>query len=255
MTVAETRRLLVQARGEPSPVYESYEYGYGPYEDWTHDDHIDTFTGHVPLDEPELGLPEDLAETLRSWSLSRPPEGSDSRAELTEHARQGAAVAHRLARHLGPSAAVRYWDEQHSTSYGICWGCDRPHAEGDGHGRPPHPVHIEVDGEYRFGPLRSHGFGDFFPDDPAAALHLSDELNTALYAWAGRINTTLDLLIRDRDEAKYDDEWQRLFREGRDLARLAAHEIGPARTVTYKGLAHGGPTVLTSVTWQGDREL
>jgi len=247
MTLVEPRHLLVQARGESSPLYESYEDG--AYRD------VDTFTGHVPLDEPELGLPEDLAEALRSWSLSRPPEGSASAPDLGEHVEHGLGVARRLARRLGPSAVVRYWDELHRTSKWVCWGCDRQHGEGDSHGAPPHPVHIDVDGEYKYGPLRSEGFGDFLPDDPAAALHLSDGLVSALYAWAAGIDTTLDLLIRDRDEATCDGEWQRLFREGGDLARQVAHELGPTRTVTYKGLAHGGLAVLTSVTWRGDRRV
>ncbi|WP_406164945.1 hypothetical protein [Streptomyces sp. NBC_00996] len=120
---------------------------------------------------------------------------------------------------------------------------------------PPHPVHITVEGECKFGPLRSNGFGDFAPDDPAAALHLPDELVAGLYAWAAGIDNTLNLDVRDRDDGKYDAEWQRLFREGMEPARQVAHELGPARTVTYKGLAHGGLAALTSVTWQGDREL
>ncbi|MFG2859372.1 hypothetical protein [Streptomyces sioyaensis] len=105
------------------------------------------------MSDSELSLPEDLADALRSWSLSRPPGGFASRPDLRKHVKQGLAVARRLARHLGPH------------------------------------------------------------------------------------------------------EWQRLFREGRELAKRVAHELGPARRVTYKGLAHGGLAFLTSVTWQGDREL
>ena len=247
MALEQTRHLLVQGRGEPSPLYESYL-------GWAYED-IDTYTGCVPLDDPVLGLPADLADALRAWSLSRPSEDSASPPSLSEHVQQGLVVARRLARHLGPAVAVRYRDERHRTSTWICWGCDRLHEESDGNDAPPHPLHIDVDGEFKYGPLRSDGFGDFFPDDPTAALHLSDGLVTALYAWADGINTTLNLMIGDRDEAKYDGEWQRLFREGMDLARQVAHEIGPGRTVTYKGLAHGSLAMLTSVTWQGDREL
>ncbi|WP_328385236.1 hypothetical protein OHS81_14790 [Streptomyces sp. NBC_00400] len=56
-------------------------------------------------------------------------------------------------------------------------------------------------------------------------------------------------------EGKYDDTWQRLFHEGRNLARQLAHELGPTRTVTYKGLANGGLAAMTCVAWRGDREL
>jgi len=247
MALAEVRHLLVRGRGEPSPLYESYlDHAY---------EDTDTYTGCVPLDDPELSLPVDLGDALSAWSLSRPSESSASSPGLGEHVQQGLVMARRLAGHLGPAGAVRYWDERHRTSKLVCWGCDRRHKEGDGHGTPPHPVHIDVDGEYKYGPLRSDGFGDFFPDDPAAALHLSDGLVADLHAWADGINATLNLMIKDRDEAKYDGEWQRLFREGRDLARQVAHELGPVRTVTYKGLAHGGLAMLTSVTWRGDREL
>ncbi|WP_328678453.1 hypothetical protein OG905_28835 [Streptomyces sp. NBC_00322] len=120
---------------------------------------------------------------------------------------------------------------------------------------PPHAVNLTVEGEYTFGPLRSDGFGDFFPDDPAAALDLSDDLVADLYTWAGSIDTTLNLDLRDREEGKYDAEWERLFHEGMELARRVAHELGPAQTVTYRGVAHGGLAALTSITWQGDRQL
>ncbi|SCF97613.1 hypothetical protein [Streptomyces sp. Ncost-T10-10d] len=247
MTLEEPRRMLVQARDEPSPLYEPEDRG--AYED------LGAFTRNVPLDDSRLDLPADLADVLRSWSLTRPPGGFVSRPDLRKHARQGLAAAQRLAGHLGPSCAVRYRDERHGPAKWVCWGCDRLHWERDSHGTPPHPVDITVEGEYKFGPLRSDGFGDFFPDDPAAALVLSDDLVAALYMWAESIDTTLNLHLRDREDGKYDAEWQRLFREGLDLAEQIAHELGPARTVTYKGLAHGGLAALTSVTWQGDREL
>ncbi|MEU9287725.1 hypothetical protein AB0D57_24220 [Streptomyces sp. NPDC048275] len=246
-THAEPRHLLVRAQGEPSPLYEPH--AGGAYED------IGTFTRNVPLDDSGPSLPEDLADALRSWSLSRPPEGFVARPDLRKHVKQGLAAAQRLARHLGPSGAVRHWDERHRTSKWVCWGCDRLHYERDSHGTPAHPLHITVEGEFTFGPLRSDGFGDFFPEDPAAALHLSDSLAADLYTWAKSIDTTLNLDVRDREDGKYDAEWQRLFREGTDLARRVAHELGPVRTVTYKGLAHGGPAALTSITWRGDRQL
>ncbi|MEV6795788.1 hypothetical protein AB0M87_28210 [Streptomyces sp. NPDC051320] len=248
MTFDEPRDLLVQARGEPSSLYESQ--GAGIYDD------LGTFTHNVPLEDSRLDLPVDLVNALRSWSLSRPPAGFTSRPDLRKHVKQGLAVARRLAGHLGPSCAVRYWDERHRTAKWVCCSCDRLHWERDAHGTPPPPaVHITVEGEFKYGPLRSDGFGDFAPDDPTAALGLSDGLVAGLYAWAKDIDTTVNLDLRDREDGKYDDEWQRLFYEGRDLAHQVARELGPARTVTYKGLANGGLAALTSVTWQGDQEL
>ncbi|WP_046494124.1 hypothetical protein [Streptomyces odonnellii] len=247
MTFDELRHVLVRARDEPSPLYEP--------EDPPAFADLDAFTRSVPLDDSRLDLLAELADALRAWSLSHPPEGFAARPDLRTYVKQGLAAAQRLARHLGPSWSVRYWDEGHRTAKWLCWGCDRLHWKRDPHGTPPHPLDITVEGEYGFGPLRSDGFGDFFPDDPAAALPLSDDLVAALYTWADSINTTLNLEVRDRKDGKYDTEWQRLFREGTDLAERTAHELGPARTVTYKGLAHGGLDALTSVTWRGDREL
>ncbi|WP_275461802.1 hypothetical protein [Streptomyces noursei] len=112
-----------------------------------------------------------------------------------------------------------------------------------------------MEGEFTFGPLRSEGFGDFLPDDPSAGLTLSDGLVAALYGWAKTIDVTLNLDLRDREDGKYDAEWERLFHEGAELARRVAQELGPARTVTYKGLANGGLAAITSVTWQGDRQV
>ncbi|MFF3763225.1 hypothetical protein ACFYYR_03940 [Streptomyces sp. NPDC001922] len=247
MTLEEPRDILVQARGEPSPLYEPQDPG-------AHQD-LGAFTRHVPLDDDRLSLPADLAEALRSWSLSRPPGGFTSRPDLRRHVKQGLTIAQRLAARLGPSWTVRYWDEHQRTAKWLCWGCDRLHWERDRHDAPPHPVDLTIEGEYQYGPLRADGFGDFFPDDPAAALTLSDGLVSGLYAWAKGIDGLVNRLVQDRDEGTHDEEWQRLFREGRELARRVAHEIGPDRQVTYKGMAHGGLSVLTSVTWQGEREV
>ncbi|MFE2276148.1 hypothetical protein ACFXAE_02495 [Streptomyces sp. NPDC059454] len=247
MTFDEPGHVLVHARGEPSPLYE-------PQDAAAHDD-LGTFTREVPLDDDRLDLPEKLADALRSWSLSRPSGDLASRPVLRKHAERGSAIARRLARHLGPSWVVRYRDERHRTATWVCWGCDRPHGEHDSHSAPPHPVRITVEGEYKFAPLRSDGFGDFFPDDPSAALDLSDGLVSSLHAWATEIDTTLNLDLRDREEGKYDSAWQRLFHRGSELAQRVAHELGPARTVTYKGVAHGGLAAMTSVTWQGDRQV
>ncbi|MFI1353443.1 hypothetical protein ACH4TV_07650 [Streptomyces sp. NPDC020898] len=247
MTLEEPRHLLVQARGEPSPLFETED-------PWAFDD-LGAFTRCVPLDDERLLLPADLADALRSWARSRPPGGFTSRPELRGHVKQGLAVARRLAARLGPAWTVRYWDEQHRTEKWVCWGCDRFHWERDAHGTPPHPVDLTVEGEFRFGPLRSEGFGDFFPDDPAAALALSDGLVADLYGWARSIDDTVNLEVRDRVDGKYDAEFERLFRAGAELARRVAHEAGPDRTVTYKGLANGGLAALTSVSWRGDRQV
>lgn len=196
-----------------------------------------------------------MVTLARQADLTRPPGGFTSRPELRGHVKQGLAVAQRPAAQLGPAWTVRYWDERHGTAKWVCWGCDRLHWERDAHGTPPHPVDITVEGEFRFGPLRSEGFGDFFPDDPAAALALSDGLVADLYGWAQSIDSTVDLDVRDRVDGKYDAEFERLFRAGTELARRVAHEVGPDRTVTYKGLANGGPAALTSVSWRGDRQV
>lgn len=113
--------------------------------------------------------PGELADALRTWSLSRSPGGFASRPDLRKHVKRGLRVARLLVRHLGPSWAVRYWDERHRTAKWVCWGCDGLHWERDSQGARPRPVDITVEGEYAFGPLRAEGFGDFFPDDPAAA--------------------------------------------------------------------------------------
>ncbi|MFF1676080.1 hypothetical protein ACFVYG_08610 [Streptomyces sp. NPDC058256] len=247
MTFDEPRHVLVQARGERSPLYE-------PVEPDACED-LGAFTRGVPLDDDRLILSGELVDALSSWSLARPPEGFVSRSDLRKHSKQGLALAQRLAGQLGPSWVVRYWDEGQGTAKWVCWGCDRLHWERDSHGTPPHPVDITVEGEFKFGPLRSDGFGDFFPDDPAAALALSDDLVADLYRWAESLDTTLNLDLRDREDGKYDADWQRLFHEGAELAKRVAHELGPDRKVTYKGLAHGGLAALTSVTWQGDRQL
>lgn len=247
MTLEAPRHLLVQARGEPSPLYEAED-------PWAVED-LGAYTRDVPLDDDLSALPAELADALRSWSLSRPPGGFTSRADLRGHVKQGLALAQRLARQLGPSWSVRYWDEGLGTAKWVCWGCDRLHWERDSHGTPPHPVDITVEGEYQVAPLRSDGFGDFAPDDPAAALALSDGLVADLYTWAKSIDATVNLDLRDRVDGKYDGEWERLFHEGAELARRVAHELGPARKVTYKGVAHGGLAALTSVTWQGDQRV
>lgn len=247
MTSQESRDLLVQVRGETSPLYE--------LEDPQAYDGLDAFTRNVALRDDRLNLPADLADALRSWAASRPPEGFTSRPELRKHVKQGLVLTRRLAVQLGPLWPVRYWDERHRTAKWVCWKCDRLHWERHGHGIPAYSVDLSVEGEFQYGPLRSEGFGDFLPDDPAAGLDLSDELVAGLYAWAKSIDTTLNLELRDREDGKYDSDWDRLFREGKELARQLAHEVGPDRTVTYKGLVHGALGMLTAIRWQGDRQL
>jgi hypothetical protein len=247
MTLPEPRHLLVRAGRDAFPLYE-------PREDGIPED-TEAFTWIVPLDDPRLGLSQELAGKLSVWSASRPPNGFASRPDLRKHVKQGLAAARRLARDLGPSWAVRYWDEQHRTAKWVCWGCDRLSWERDSHGTPPHPVHITVEGEYLYGPLRADGFGDFAPEDPVAALYLSHNLVSGLAAWAQSINTTLNRQLQDRQDGKYDGEWQRLFHEGMGLAQRLARELGPARTVTYIGLVNGGLSTRTTMTWQGDKRI
>ncbi|WP_330266569.1 hypothetical protein [Streptomyces griseorubiginosus] len=243
----DPRRLIVRAQGDDSPLYLP-----GDGED------LSPLTRSVPLDAPDLALTASLADRLRSWSRARPPAGSASasRQKPRRHAQQGLAAAQALARYLGPGWMVRYWDDAHATEVSVCWGCARPHWSLDDHDTPPYPLHVTVEGEFKWHPLRAEEFGDFAPDDPTAGLDLSDGLVTALKTWAKEIDDTLNRDLRDRVDGKYDAAWQRLFDAGADLARRVAHELGPARTVTYKGLANGGGlAALTSVTWRGDREL
>jgi hypothetical protein len=174
---------------------------------------------------------------------------------LRKHVERGLELAQALARHLGPAWVVRYWDERQGGATFVCWGCGRLDWALEEHGEPPHPLHIVVEGEFTWYPLRAEGFGDFAPDGPVGSLHLSEELVADLYAWAKSIDATVNLDLRDREDGKYDDEWERLFHEGTELARRVAHELGPARKVTYKGLANGGTAAMTSVTWQGDRKV
>ncbi|WP_326657900.1 hypothetical protein [Streptomyces sp. NBC_00385] len=244
MTIDGVHDLLVQARGEPSPLYELPEGGAS--------EDVGAYTLNVPLDRNRLFLPADLLDTLRSWSLSRPPDGSASRPGLNQHVEQGLAAAQRLARHLGPSWSVLCWDERRSTVKRACWSCVRLHWARDSHDAPSRPVDITVEGEFGFAPLRADEFGDFAPDDPAAGLALSDGLVADLYAWSDDIDRGMNRYLRDRDEDSYHDVGQRQYREGRELARRLAQELGPARKVTYKGMAHGGP-LWTSVTWRGER--
>lgn len=86
-------------------------------------------------------------------------------------------------------------------------------------------------------PAPRGGFGDFAPDDPTAGLDLSDELVADLYRWAADFNAGMEQYLNDRDDAKDDARRGELDLRGRDLAERVAREAGPARTVTYGGLA------------------
>lgn len=240
----EPRHLLVRALGAPSPLYGT---DAGPLAE------VADFTQSVPVDS--LGLPDESARELLSWSQTRPPGGFTARPALRKHVERGLELARAVARHLGPAWVVRYWDERQARAKFVCWGCGRLDWALEEHGEPPHPLHIVVEGEFKWYPLRAEGFGDFAPDGPVGSLRLSEELVADLYAWAKSIDTTVNLDLRDREDGKYDDEWERLFHAGTELARRVAHELGPARKVTYKGLANGGPAAMTSVTWRGDRDV
>ncbi|MFF3332175.1 hypothetical protein ACFYWX_21865 [Streptomyces sp. NPDC002888] len=207
----EPRHLLVRAQGDPWPLY----------------------TGDEPLD---LNLPDTLADRLRSWTLARPPGGFTARPALRKHVSAGLEAAQALAKHLGPAWAVQYWDERHRTAKYICWGCGRTSFTSDAHGNPPHPLHIVVEAEYAWHPLRADGFGDFAPDDPAAALDLSDALVADLKAWAQSHKAVIDHWLEHRDDTQERAAVERLWREGELLTERVARELPPGRTVTYRGL-------------------
>ena len=225
---SDPRHLLVRAHGGDSPLTTADAGAHAG---------LDDFIREVPLDDPDLNLPEGLAERLRSWNGSRPAAGFTDRPALRRHVKQGLAAAQDLARHLGPAWVVRYWDEQHDTAKFVCWGCGRLHWTADAHGTPPHPTHIVVEGEYEWFPLRAEGFGDFAPDDPAAALDLSDELVRDLYRWAKDIDAVLDTWLNDRDDAAREAAYERLEGEGERLAERLVRELGPGRTASYGGIA------------------
>ncbi|WP_405444513.1 hypothetical protein OG350_37510 [Streptomyces achromogenes] len=213
------------------------------------------FPCETAVDDPALGLPADLARELTEWARSIPDGGFTSRPALRKHVKHGLEIAQKVARFLGPRWVVRYWDGQHQDEKFVCWGCDRFHWTADAHGSPPYPLDITVEGEASLDPLRAEGFGYFAPDDPAAGLWLSDDLVAAFKSWARQIDETLEQDLPHQEEDRHAAEWQRLFREGREISKRLAHELGPARTVTYMGLANGGLTTITSETWQGDRQV
>ncbi|MFI6442443.1 hypothetical protein [Streptomyces sp. NPDC050759] len=223
-----SRHLLVRARGDDSPLYLADEEGA---------EDLSRFTRSVPPDDPCLGLTESLAEQLTSWSRERPGGGAASRQSLRRYAKQGLEVAQALARYLGPQWVVRYWDDAYDTEKFVCWGCRRLHWFLYEHDTPPYPLRITVEGEYKWHPLRAEGFGDFAPDDPTAGLDLSDELVADLYGWAADFDAGMEQCLKDRDDAKDDARRRELDLRGRDLAERVAREAGPARTVTYGGLA------------------
>lgn len=219
----------MRAQGARSPLHELYA---GLSEEGG-----DHYTSSVPVDDPDVDLPEDLARGLVSWSTARPPGGFASRPPLRKHVKQGLTLAQAVAKHLGPAWVVRYWDEQHHAAKFACWGCQRLHWTLDAHGDPPHPLHIVVEGEYKWFPLRAEGFGDFAPDDPAAALGLSDELIDDLHGWSADFDANMELYLKERDEDRDDARRRELDRRGEELAERVARELGPGRTVTYAGLA------------------
>jgi len=222
------RHLLVRARGDASPLY---RLGGEDDED------LSRFTRSVPLDDPGLGLTGALADRLTSWARARPGEGPVSRRNQRAHAKWGLEVAQALARYLGPQWVVRYWDDAYDTGKFVCWGCRRLHWSLDEHDTPPYPLRITVEGEYKWHPLRAEGFGDFAPDDPAAGLDLSDELVADLYRWVADFDAGMEQYLKDRDDANDDARRRELDLRGRDLAERMAREAGPAKTVTYGGLA------------------
>ncbi|MFG2807134.1 hypothetical protein [Streptomyces massasporeus] len=241
MSGEEPEHLLIRARGDTSPLYTTDAGALCG---------VEAFTRAVPVDDEALALPGEVARKLTEWNGNRPADGFELRPALRKHVRQGWEIARLVATHLGPGWAVRFWDERHRDAKFACWGCDRFHGTVGAQGPPPlpHPLAITVEGEYGMHPLRAKGFGGFAPDDPAAGLRIPDDLVAAFRRWAKEIETTL---MADGD----DDQWRRLFLEGGELSRRLARELGPARTVTYRGIANGGLASLTKVTWRGDQQV
>lgn len=190
----------------------------------------------IPLDDPGLGLPIAVRQRLAAWFQERPVDGFPSRPQLRGHVARGWEIARAVAAALGPEWAVRYRDERHGTVRFVCWGCGRPHWTQDAHGTPPHPVDIRVKGYYGAHPLRADGFDDFAPDDPAAALGLSEEVVDDLNSWADGVKTAMDGWLDDRDDGRLDAEFARLHAEGEALTERVAGELGPGRTVTFDGI-------------------
>ncbi|MHC5903633.1 hypothetical protein ACVNF4_06920 [Streptomyces sp. S6] len=182
----------------------------------------DGYEYDVPLDDARLTLPDDLAEALRSPDLR---------------------AAQRLARYLGPGWEVRYGE-----GVLLCWGCERVHGEEGAR----HPQDLVVKGEFKCPPLRAEGFGEFFPDDPVAAVEVPRELSDVFRAWARGIDVALDQWTRDRLDFAYEVECERLFKEGRGLAERLAKYVGAGRRVTYLGLANGGLSSMSWDSWVGE---
>jgi hypothetical protein len=222
------RHLLIRAQPGASALYTRDEAGR---------DDVGAFTRSLPADDPFLGLSDGLAGEVEVWFRARPQGGSVPGPEQRRHARDGLAVAQSLAAHLGSQWMVRYWDEAHGTVKVVCWGCRRLHWILDEHGTPPHPVRITVEAEFKWYPLRAEGFGDFAPDDPAAALHLSDGLVEDLYQWAKDFDAGMNQYVQDRDEDSDDARRRELDARGGELAERVSRETGPGKTVTYGGLA------------------
>jgi hypothetical protein len=78
----EPRHLLVRALGAPSPLYGT---DAGPLAE------VADFTQSVSVDS--LGLPDESARELLSWSLTRPPGGFTARPALRKHVERGLELA------------------------------------------------------------------------------------------------------------------------------------------------------------------
>ncbi|PWG11118.1 hypothetical protein DF268_23275 [Streptomyces sp. V2] len=227
--------ILVRARGGDSPLWGVLGFGVSRFED--------AYVFSVPVDDDRLGLGADLVEALRGWGAGGAGGFGD-----------GLALARWVAREVGDSWGVWWWDDVRGEGRRVCWGCEKFYDQHD-EGRPPHPVHLVVEGEFGYAPLRAEGFGDFLPGDLVGALGLSEGLAEALGAWARDVDAAVNLWLRDREDRAYEEVCERLYREGLGLAERVAREVGGGRTVTYKGLANGGFAGMASVRWRGDRRV
>jgi hypothetical protein len=64
-----------------------------------------------------------------------------------------------------------------------------------------------------------------------------EELVADLCRWAAGFDAGMEQYLNDRDDVRDDERRRELDLRGRGLAARVAREAGPARTVTYGGLA------------------
>ncbi|MEU6440200.1 hypothetical protein [Streptomyces sp. NPDC047046] len=188
-----------------------------------------------------LPLTEGLLRELSEWRS--PPCGRSGTAaggiqegEASGRRRIGIHIAQRVARELGPMWVVQVWDARHQTMKAVCWQCPRLHWMLYEHSTPPAPKKFRMVGEFKYGPLRSDDFGDFFPDDPAAFLSLSMSTEDALYAWARDVDDNMELWLQDRDDGAFETRVENLDNRGLEIADRITAQIPSTREFTFVGV-------------------